>query len=74
MSGLVGSIRNESNEFNDIAMNNTIEGIKMANYVYSKTKQAEKDAKEASKNVEKKDKLDANFLVESIQKDMEDAR
>lgn len=74
MSGMVGSITNASKEFNDIAMNNTIEGMKMANYVYSKTRQAEKDEKEAKKNVDEKDKLDASSLVEGIQKDMEDAR
>lgn len=73
MSGLVGSITNASKKFNDIAINNTIEGMKMANFVDSKTKQAKKDAK-ATRNQSIVEELNPSSLVENIQKDMEDDR
>ena len=41
MSGLVGSITAMSNEYNDLDQNNTIKGIKTANYLESKIRDAE---------------------------------
>ena len=44
MSGLVGSITDASRTFNDIELNNTIKGIKTANYLNGKIQAAELDA------------------------------
>ena len=48
MSGFMGSISGASKTFNDIEYNNTIEGIKTANYLYNRTKAAEKEKLEES--------------------------
>ena len=41
MSGIVGSITAISKEFNDLELPNTIRGIKMANFLYGKIKDAD---------------------------------
>ena len=71
MSGLVGSITAISNEYNDLDQSNTIKGIKTANYLESKIRDAElersTDNQIATEPVEE---LDAEKLAEKIQDDM----
>ena len=71
MSGIVGngSIREASKEFNDLALNNTIKGIKTANYLERKIKDAELE-KQTTQVQEKPEEIDPVKLVSDIQDDM----
>ena len=71
MSGIVGSgsIREASKEFNDLALNNTIKGIKTANYLEGKIKDAELE-KQTTQVQEKPEEIDPVKLVSDIQDDM----
>lgn len=70
MSGLVGSITAISNEYNDLDQSNTIKGIKTANYLESKIRDAELE-KSTAKTVEQPvEELDTEKLAEKIQDDM----
>lgn len=68
MSGIVGSITAISKEFNDLD-NNTIKGIKTANYLEGKIKDAEE--KQTTQVQEKPaEEIDPAKLVEDIKDDM----
>ena len=71
MSGIVGSgsIREASKEFNDLALNNTTNGIKTANYLEWKIKDAELK-KQTTQVQEKPEEIDPVKLVSDIQDDM----
>lgn len=71
MSGFMGSISGASKTFNDIEYNNTIEGIKTANYLYNRTKAAEKEKLEESLRPKEETELDSAELAKNIQEDME---
>ena len=69
MSGIVGSITAISREFNDLELNNTIKGIKTANYLEGKIKDAEE--KQTTQVQEKpEEEIDPVKLVSDIQDDM----
>ena len=71
MSGIVGSgsIREASKEFNNLALNNTIKGIKTANYLEGKIKDAEE--KQTTQVQEKpEEEIDPAKLAAEIQDDM----
>lgn len=70
MSGLVGSITAMSNEYNDLDQNNTIKGIKTANYLESKIRDAELERSTAKTVEQPVEELDAEKLAEKIQDDM----
>lgn len=71
MSGFMGSISGTSKAFNDIDFNNTIEGIKTANYLYNRVKTAERDQLEESLKPKEEKELDSVELAKDIQDDME---
>lgn len=68
MSGLVGSITAVSNEYNDDG--NVIKGIKTANYLDGKIREAELDRSTAETRQEPVEELDTEKLAEKIQDDM----
>lgn len=71
MSGLVGSITDASRTFNDIELNNTIKGIKTANYLNGKIQAAELDAKnKPEKEKEEEEQINPENLAKEIQDDM----
>lgn len=70
MSGLVGSITAMSNEYNDLDQNNTIKGIKTANYLESRIKDAELERSTAQTVEQPVEELDTEQLAEKIQDDM----
>ena len=74
MSGLVGSITSASKEFNDIGTKSTIEGIKMANFIEGKIRNAEIARDEVSNEKDQALNLDTSDLVAGIEQDMEDSR
>ncbi len=75
MSGFVGCITSASKEFNDIGTGNTIEGIKIANFIEGKIKNAEIARNEIENNNQKqKLSFDTANLVKNIEQDMEDSR
>ena len=76
MSGLVGSITRISKEFNDIGTNSTVEGIKMANFIEGKIRNAEIARDDIINEQEQEQELnfDTANLVADIEKDMEDDR
>lgn len=74
MSGLVGSITSASKEFNDIGTKSTIEGIKMANFIEGKIRNAEIARDEVSNEKNQALNLDTSDLVAGIEQDMEDSR
>lgn len=74
MSGLVGSIARISKEFNDIGTNSTVEGIKMANFIEGKIRNAEIARDDIINEQEQGLNFDTANLVADIEKDMEDDR
>lgn len=72
MSGIVGngSIREASKEFNDLALNNTIKGIKTANYLERKIKDAELEKQTTQVQEKPEEEIDPVKLVSDIQDDM----
>ena len=72
MSGIVGSgsIREASKEFNDLALNNTIKGIKTANYLEGKIKDAELKKQTTQVQEKPEEEIDPVKLVSDIQDDM----
>ncbi len=68
MSGLVGSITAVSNEYNDL--DGVIKGIKTANYLDGKIREAELDRSTAETRQEPVEELDTEKLAEKIQDDM----
>ena len=70
MSGIVGSVREASKEFNDLDTNNTIKGIITANNLERKIKDAE--LKKQATQVQEKpaEEIDPAKLVEDIKEDM----
>ena len=70
MSGLVGSITAMSNEYNDLDQNNTIKGIKTANYLESRIKDAELERSTDQTVEQPVEELDTEQLAEKIQDDM----
>ena len=74
MSGLVGSITSTSKEFNDIGTGNTIEGIKMANFIEGKIKNAEKVRDDIRDEQNQGVSFNTANLVADIERDMEDDR
>lgn len=74
MSGLVGSITRISKEFNDIGTNSTVEGIKMANFIEGKIRNAEIARDDIINEQEQGLNFDTANLVADIEKDMEDDR
>lgn len=68
MSGLVGSITAISNEYNDL--DGKIKGIKTANYLDGKIREAELDRSTAETRQEPVEELDTEKLAEKIQDDM----
>ena len=70
MSGIVGSIREASKEFNDLALNNTIKGIKTANYLEGKIKDAELEKQTTQVQEKPEEEIDPVKLVLDIQDDM----
>lgn len=70
MSGIVGSVREASKEFNDLDTNNTIKGIRTANNLERKIKDAE--LKKQATQVQEKpaEEIDPAKLVEDIKEDM----
>lgn len=69
MSGLVGSITAVSNKYNDLD-GNAIKGIKIANYLDGKIREAELDRSTAETRQEPVEELDTEKLAEKIQDDM----
>lgn len=74
MSGLSGCITSISKEFNEISGDNTVEGMKMANYNYTRVKQAELEKKENEKAKKSENTFDKNTLLSDIQHDVDEAR
>ena len=74
MSGLVGSIKSESKEFDDIGINSTVEGIKMANYLNGRVATAENEQKQQKDERRQKNSLVSSNIVEDIRQDMKDSR
>ncbi len=70
MSGIVGSITAISREFNDLKLNNTIKGIKMANYFEGKIKDAELEKQTTQVQEKTTEEIDPVKLVSDIQDDM----
>ena len=72
MSGIVGngSIREASKEFNDLALNDTIKGIKTANYLEGKIKDAELEKQTTQVQEKPEEEIDPVKLVSDIQDDM----
>ena len=72
MSGIVGSgsIREASKEFNDLALNNTTNGIKTANYLERKIKDAELEKQTTQVQEKPEEEIDPVKLVSDIQDDM----
>ena len=70
MSGIVGSITAISREFNDLELNNTIKGIKMANYFEGKIKDAELEKQTTQVQGKTTEEIDPVKLVSDIQDDM----
>ena len=70
MSGLVGSITDASRTFNDIELNNTIKGIKTANYLNGKIQAAELDAKNKPERKKEEEQINPENLAKEIQDDM----
>lgn len=70
MSGLVGSITDASRTFNDIELNNTIKGIKTANYLNGKIQAAELDAKNKPEKEKEEEQINPENLAKEIQDDM----
>ena len=70
MSGIVGSITAISREFNDLELNNTIKGIKMANYFEGKIKDAELEKQTTQVQEKPEEEIDPVKLVSDIQDDM----
>lgn len=71
MSGLVGSLTGASNEFNELAVKDTIKGIRTARNVHERIKEAElvKEAEEANKPRE--EEVNPTLLAKEIQDEME---
>ena len=71
MSGLVGSLTGASNEFNELAIKDTIKGIRTARNVHERIKEAElvKEAEEANKPRE--EGVNPTLLAKEIQDEME---
>ena len=65
-----GSIREASKEFNDLALNNTIKGIKTANYLEGKIKDAELEKQTTQVQEKPEEEIDPVKLVSDIQDDM----
>ena len=70
MSGLVGSITDVSRTFNELESNNTIKGIKTANYLNGKIQEAELEAKNKPKEEITQEEINPEDLVKEIQDDM----
>lgn len=70
MSGIVGSITAISKEFNDLELNNTIKGIKTANYSEGKIKDAELEKQTTQVQEKPAEEIDPVKLVSDIQDDM----
>lgn len=72
MSGIVGSVREASKEFNDLDTNNTIKGIRTANNLERKIKDTELELKKQATQVQEKpaEEIDPAKLVEDIKDDM----
>lgn len=70
MSGIVGSITAISKEFNDLELNNTIKGIKTANYLEGKIKDAELEKQTTQVQEKPAEEIDPVKLVSDIQDDM----
>lgn len=72
MSGIVGSgsIREASKEFNDLDPNNTPKGIKTANYLAGKIKDAELKMQTTQAKEKTVEEIDPVKLVSDIQDDM----
>ena len=72
MSGIVGSgsIREASKEFNNLALNDTIKGIKTANYLEGKIKDAELEKQTTQVQEKPEEEIDPVKLVSDIQDDM----
>ncbi len=74
MSGLVGSIASASKEFNEIGTKSTIEGIKMANFIEGKIRNAEKARDDIRDEQNQGVSFNTANLVADIEQDMEDDR
>ena len=70
MSGIVGSITAISKEYNDLELNNTIKGIKTANYLEGKIKDAELEKQTTQVQEKPAEEIDPAKLVEDIKDDM----
>ena len=70
MSGIVGSITAISKEFNYLELNNTIKGIKTANYLEGKIKDAELEKQTTQVQEKTTEEIDPVKLVSDIQDDM----
>lgn len=70
MSGIVGSITAISKEFNDLELNNTIKGIKTANYLEGKIKDAELEKQTTQVQEKPAEEIDPVKIVSDIQDDM----
>ena len=70
MSGIVGSITAISKEFNDLELNNTIKGIKTANYLEGKIKDTELEKQTTQVQEKPAEEIDPVKLVSDIQDDM----
>ena len=69
MSGIVGSITKMSYKFNDLAMNDKIKGIKLANHLEEEIIEAETTKDE--KTTDKEEIINAEVLAQEIKEDME---
>lgn len=74
MSGLSGCITSISKEFNEIPGSNTIEGMKRANYIYTRVKQAEREKQESEEVNRPESTFDKDTLLSDIQHDVDEAR
>ncbi len=70
MSGIVGSITAASKEFNDLDPNNTIKGIKTANYLDGKIKDAELEMQTTQAKEKPVEEIDPAKLAKDIKDDM----
>ena len=70
MSGVKGAIRKISEDFNEIPLNKTIEGIKTAGLMENRIKAAEIERQTMEQEAEEKVAINPDSIVQEIKDDM----
>ena len=71
MSGTKGAIKTISEDFNSIPIDSTIQGMKTAGYDANKIQTAEIERQTREQEVEEKDSINPDSIVNEIKSDME---